>query len=204
MSTLNQSLRTLLLTTSLAIAGQAVAQLDAGFIGHRYVGAGFFLESVHDSAVDSGTGFSGSANVPINEFLDFSGSAYYERFGEFNLRDKRVSGSVVAYKDLDYFKPFVELGLAGTWQSSTINGRDYKSHDGIYVAGLGVEAIISRQSALFLRAAYNKYFDSSNGDYWTYSGGINTWFNERVGGVFSVAFHESTSTVVSFTAVFRF
>ncbi len=204
MITLQRSFRTLLVTASLALTSHAFAQLNAGFIGNRYVGAGFFLEKVDDSAVDNGTAFSAVANVPINDFLDFSGSAYHERFDEFDIRDKRVSGTVVAYRDLDYFKPFVELGLAGTWQSSTINGHTYKRHDGIYLAGLGVEAIISRQSALFVRATYNKYFDSANGDYWTYAGGINTWFNERVGSVFCVAFNESESTVVSFSVVLRF
>jgi hypothetical protein len=201
---LTPSLRRLLLTGSLLLAGSAYAQMDPGFLGKRHVGASLFIEAVHEAPVDPGSGIQGSANLPLSANLDLNGYAYYERFSDFNIRDKRIGASVIAYRELDYFKPFIEGGLANTWQSSTIAGRTYKSNDGLYIAGLGVEAAVSRQSALFIKATFNKYFDSDNGKYWTYTGGLNTWFNDKVGGLISVAFNESETTVYTFGLFVRF
>jgi hypothetical protein len=200
----SQSLRLSLVAGVLLLAGSAHAQMDPGFLGKRYAGASLFLETVHGSELDAGSGILGSANLPLSANLDLHGYGYYERFSDFDVRDKRIGASVLAYREYDYFKPFIEGGLAGSWQSSTIAGRKYESHDGLYIAGLGVEAAVSRQSALFIKATLNKYFDSDNGDYWTYTGGVNTWFNDKIGGLISVAFNESETTVYTFGLFVRF
>lgn len=204
MITSNHSLRILLTAGSLLLAGSLHAQMDPGFLGKRHVGAGLFIESVHDADLDAGTGLLGTANLPLTTGLDLTGHASYERFSDFSIRDKRLGASLVAYKELEYFKPFVEAGITGTWQESTFSGQTYKNHDGIYVAGLGVEAAVGRMTALFIKANFNKYFDNDNGDYWTYTAGVNTWFNEKIGGLFSVAFNESETTVYTFGVVYRY
>jgi hypothetical protein len=198
------SFRFLLIAGSLLLAGSAHAQMDPGFLGKRYAGASLFIETVHEVDLDAGTGMLGTANLPLNANVDLNGYASYERFSDYSIRDKRLGANLVGYLELDYFKPFVEAGVAGTWQSSTIAGRTYDSHDGIYVAGLGVEAAVGRQTAFFLKANFNKFFDSDNGDYWTYTAGLNTWFNDKIGGYASVAFNESETTVYTFGAVYRF
>ncbi len=204
MITTHRSLRLLIAAGSLLLAGSLSAQMDPGFLGKRHVGAGLFLESVHDADIGSGTGFIGTANLPLSANLDVNGFASYERFSDFSIRDQRIGATLVAYKELEYFKPFVEAGVAGTWQESTFGNRTYKSHDGLYIAGLGVEAAVGRMTALVLKADYNKYFDSDNGHYWTYTAGINTWFNEKIGGYASIAFNESETTVYTFGAVYRY
>jgi hypothetical protein len=199
-----RSLHLIVAAGSLLLTGSLHAQMDPGFLGKRHVGAGLFFEKVHDSDIDIGTGFLGTANIPLTTGLDVSGFASYERFSDFSIRDKRLGATLVAYKELEYFKPFAEAGVTGTWQQSTVFGRTYKSHDGIYVAGAGVEAAIGRMTALFIKANFNKYFDSDNGDYWTYTAGFNTWFNDKIGGFASVAFNESETTVYTFGAVYRY
>lgn len=204
MITHHRLLRTFIASCTLLVAGVGFAQMDPGFLGKRYVGAGLFFESVNDADLDAGTGFLGTANLPLGPFIDINGFASYERFNNYDIRDERLGATIVAYKELDYFKPFIEGGVAGTWQSSTFGGITYKRHDGIYIAGLGVEAAIGRATALFLKADFNKYFDSDNGDYWTYTAGVNTWFNEKIGGSFTVAFNESETTVFTFGLAYRF
>jgi hypothetical protein len=204
MITSTQSLRLLLVTGSLLLAGSVQAQMDPGFLGKRHIGAGLFIENVRDADIGSGSGFLGTANVPVTANIDINGFASYERFSEFSIRDKRLGATLVAYRELEYFKPFIEGGIAGTWQQSSFGGRTFKNHDGIYLAGLGVEAAVGRMSALFIKATFNKYFDSDNGDYWTYAAGFNTWFNDKIGGYLSVAFNESETTVYTFGAVYRF
>ena len=178
--------------------------MDPGFLGKRFAGAGLFIENVHDVDLDPGTGLLGHVNLPLAASLDLTGFASYERFSDFSIRDKRAGATLLAYYESDYFKPFIEAGVAGTWQSSTIAGRTYKNHDGLYIAGLGVEAAVSRSTALFLKATLNKYFDSDNGDFWTYTAGANTWFNEKIGATLSVAFNEGETTVYSFGIAYRF
>lgn len=204
MITTHRSLRIFIAAGSLLLAGSLFAQMDPGFLGKRYAGAGLFIESVHDADIGSGTGFLGTANLPLITGIDVNGFASYERFSDYSIRDQRLGATLVAYKELEYFKPFIEAGVAGTWQESTFGNQTYKSHDGIYIAGLGVEASVGRMTALFLKADFNKYFDSDNGDYWTYTAGLNTWFNEKIGGSFSVAFNESETTVYTFGVVYRY
>ena len=196
--------RFLALAASFLLAGSLHAQMDPGFLGKPYVGASLFFETVDDANLDTGTGLGGVANYPLHANLDLNGFASYERFSDFSVRDKRLGATVVAYKELDYFKPFAEAGVAGTWQSSSIDGRTYKNHDGIYLLGIGVEAAVGRRTALVLKAGFNKYFDSDNGDFWTYTAGLNTWFNDKIGGHVSIAFNESETTVYTFGAVYRF
>ncbi|MGC4071271.1 MAG: hypothetical protein QM760_01875 [Nibricoccus sp.] len=198
------SLRLSVIACSLLLAGSLHAQMDPGFIGKRYVGAGLFFETVHDVDIDTGTAFTGTANLPLTANFDLNGFASYESFDDYDISDTRLGAMLVAYKELEYFKPFVEAGVAGTWQESTFGSTTYKSHDGIYIAGLGIEAAVSRSTALFVKADFNKYFDSKNGDYWTYTAGINTWFDEKIGGYASVAFNEGETTLYSFGVICRF
>lgn len=200
----SSSFRCFLITGALLLAGSAHAQMDPGFLGKRYAGAGLFVEKVHDADIDAGIGILASANLPLASHLDLTGFASHERFSDYSIRDKRLGALLVAYWELDYFKPFIEAGAAGTWQSSTIAGRKYENNDGLYIGGLGVEAAISRTTAFFLKAEFNKYFDSENGDFWTYTAGANTWFNDKIGGTLSVAFNESETTVYSLGVVYRF
>jgi hypothetical protein len=198
------SLRLLVVTGCLLLGSAASAQMDPGFLGKRYAGAGLFIETVKEGNLDAGTAALAVVNQPLGANLDLNGYASYERFSDYSIRDKRIGANLVGYRELEYFKPFVELGVAGTWQSSEFNGRKYENHDGIYIGGLGVEAAVGRQTAVFLKANFNKYFDSDNGDYWTYTLGLNTWFNDKIGGSASIAFNESETTVYTFAAVYRF
>jgi hypothetical protein len=198
------SRRLLLIAGSLLFSSAAFAQMDPGLLGKRYAGAGLFIETVKESELDAGTALLGTGNFPIAANLDLAGYASYERFSDYSVRDKRIGANLVGYRELEYFKPFVELGVAGTWQSSTIGGRNYEKHDGIYNGGLGVEAAVGRHTAVFLKANFNKYFDSDNGDYWTYTAGLNTWFNDKIGGYASIAFNEGETTVYTFAVVYRY
>ncbi len=198
------SLRLLIIAGAALLAAPLHAQMDPGFLGKRHVGASLFVENVNDGAVGTGNGILGSATLPVRANIDMNGFASYQRFSDFSIRDQRLGATVLGYRELDYFKPFLEAGIAGTWQSSTIAGRTYKNHDGLYLAALGIEAALGRTTALTMKAGYNQYFDRDNGEYWTYTLGLNTWLNDRIGGLVSIAFNESETTVYTVGLVCRY
>jgi hypothetical protein len=197
-------LRLLQIAAPALLAASLHAQMDPGFLGKRHVGASLFIENVNDVDIGAGTGVLGSATLPLRANLDVNGFASTQRFSDFDIRDQRLGATLLAYRELDYFKPFVEAGVAGTWQSSTLSGRTFKNHDGLYLAAVGIEAALGRVTALTAKVGYNQYFDSDNGEYWTYTLGLNTWFNDRIGGQAAIAFNESETTVYSAGLVCRF
>jgi len=180
------------------------AQADPGFLGKRYAGASLFLESIRDSTIDSGTGILAQGNLPVAANIDLNAYASYERFSDYSIRDKRIGATIVAFRDMDHFKPFVEAGLGSTWQSSSVGNVTYKNNDGVFTGGVGVEAPVSRNTSLLLKVDYNRYFDSDNGHYWTYTAGFNSWITEKIGVLGSVAFNDSETIQYSFGAVYRF
>jgi len=188
----------------LALASAARAQMDAGFIGKRYAGLGFFSEDVRSSDIDNGDGVEFFANTPIIDWLDAGLRASYEKFSSYSLSDRRITGSVLAYTDLDWMKPFAELSVTATNQSSTVNSINYKNRETLWAVGLGAEIPFTRSSALFGSVTRNEYFNSQYDTYWTYKVGMNTWITPKLGATFAVTIWEGESTTYSVGVNVRF
>lgn len=192
------------ISIALLLAGTASAQIQAGLLGQRYAGVSVFTESLRDRNISNGNGGDLSVNLPAATNLDFAFGGSYERFSDYSVEDKRLFGTIRAHHDLNGFRPFVDLSLIGTWQSSKVGSYSYSSNDGIWAAGVGVEVPVADATAIIGRAAYQKYFKSENGHYWTYSMGLQHWFTERLGGQISVLFWESDSVIYSAGLNIRF
>ncbi len=197
MTTLKKIVVPALLGSALLLGGRAFAQNQAGQLGQRYFGASVFTENLRDSHLDNGNGAAASINLPIAPSFDFSLGGSYEKFSDYSVEDKRVFGMVRAYRELNGIRPFIDLSLIGTWQSSQVGSTSYSSNDGLWAGGLGLEVPVADTTALFARVAYHKYFKSGNGHYSTYGAGIHHWFNERIGAEASVLFWESDSITYS-------
>jgi hypothetical protein len=189
-----------------ALACIARAQMDAGFLGKRYVGASLFAENVRQQNVPNGNGLEFSGNIPLNSFLDAGVKTSFEKFSEDNLRitDQRITGSVVGYADLENYKPFAEVSLTNTAQTSTFSGLKYKNNESFSSFGAGIEAPVSRSSSIFGLITYNRYFNRNLDSYWTYKFGLNTWLTPKLGAVIAVSFWESESTTYSLGLMYRF
>lgn len=186
------------------VSTPAFAQRDAGLVGKQYAGLTVFTEDVR--SYDTGTGIGGglTVNVPASPNVDIALATSYERFGDIHLTDKRLSGTVVAYQEVSGMKVFLDGTLGGTWQSVSYGGSDVSNNDGLYGFGFGAEAPVAPATAIFGRIAYNRYFDSSNGDYWTFTLGLNHWISEKLGLIISATAYESDSVVYSGGLTLRF
>ncbi len=180
------------------------AQIEAGLIGKHYAGLTVFTEDAHSYDIGSGFGAGVMVNFPVGPHLDISAGTSFERFGDVDLTDKRLSTGVTAYQEVNGLKLFVDGTLAGTWQSIKINGRSVSNNDGIYGIGAGFEAPITPTTALFGRVGYNRYFDRDNGDYWLFSLGLNHWISEKLGLVVTVSSYEDDSIVYAAGVILRF
>jgi hypothetical protein len=141
-------------------------------------------------------------NLPLNANFDFSVNGFYERISTNSFNEKRAWATLTAYQEMSGFKPFLDLSLGNRWQSSSAFGQNFSSSDGNWTVGGGVEAPIADATALVGRVAYTRNFDK--GQHWTYTFGVNHWFNEKISGVASVSFWESESTTYSVGLNFRF
>ena len=189
----------------LALAGVSRAQqMDAGFLGKRYAGASLFIEHLNSGNIGDGYGAELNGNAPLSSFLDATVQASYEKFGDYSLKDKRFGGSLVGYADLDSWKPFAELGFTNTAQSSTVSGIKYSNSENLCSFGMGVEAPVSKSTAVFALVAYNRYFNTKIDSYWTYKFGVNTWVTPKLGAVFSVSIWDGESTTCSLGVMYRF
>jgi hypothetical protein len=188
-----------------AFAAAARAQMDAGFLGKRYVGASLFTENLRHQNISNGYGPELNGNLPLNSFLDATVKASYEKFNDYSISDRRFSGSLVGYADMETWKPFVELSLANTTQSSTtLDGIKHRSSDPFWSVGAGIEAPVTRSTAIFGVVTRNDYFDSKRNSYWTYKFGVNTWFTPKIGGVLSASFFENESVTYALGMTYRF
>jgi hypothetical protein len=180
------------------------AQTNAGLLGQRYAGLSLFSESIRNRDISNGTGGALGVNLPLTHFLDLGVSGSSESFRDYDVKDHRASASLVAHRDFNALKAFADVSLGGTWQSSEVGGVSYRDSDGIYALGVGFEAPFTDRSALFARIAHNQYFKRDRGHYWTYAGGANHWFTDKLGGSFSVTFFESSSITYSVGVNVRF
>lgn len=180
------------------------AQREAGLIGKQYAGLTVFTEDVQHADVGQGYGTGLIANFPLAPSLDLSLSASYEKFNDVHLTDKRLGATLVAYKELSGVKVFADGSLSNTWQSIKFADQRLTNNDGIYALGVGVEVPIASATALFGRVAYNRYFDQANGDYWTFSFGLNHWISEKLGLVIAVTAYEDDSIVYGAGVNLRF
>lgn len=193
-----------LIALAVLLDGIAFAQNQAGQLGQRYFGASVFTESLRDRNLDNGNGASATFNFPIASNVDLSFGGSYEKFSDYSVEDKRAFGAVRAYREFSEIRPFIDLSLIGTWQSSQVGSVSYSSNDSIWAGGVGLEVPVGDTTALFARAAYHKYFKSENGHYSTYGAGVHHWFTARVGAEASVLFWESDSIVYSVGLNVRF
>lgn len=193
-----------LLAAFLVSASGALAQQDAGLLGKQYAGISFFSENVRHFDVGTGYGAGVLANFPVATNLDAQLTASHERFGDVSLTDNRLFASLVGYQQLESVKVFADLSLGGTWQSIKISGADINNSDGIYGVGVGVEAPIATRTAITGRVGYSRYFDNDNGDYWTFSLGLNHWVNDKFGVFATVSAIDDDSTVFTIGAHVRF
>lgn len=189
---------------SLLCAGTAWAQTQAGLLGQRYVGVSVFSEDLRDRNISNGYGGDFTVNVPAAPNFDFSFGGSYERFSDYSIEDKRLFGTARVFRDLNSFKPFVDLSLIGTWQSSKVGSYSYSSNDGLWAGGVGLEVPVGDATALTGRVAYNRYFKAENGHYWTYGLSLHHWFTQKLGGQISVLFWESDSVTYSLGLNVRF
>lgn len=196
----------LALSLALAAAGasSASAQIEAGLLGRRTFGASLFTETLRNRNIDNGYGGDLSLNVPVAKNLDASFGASYERFSDFSVEDKRLFGSLRAFHEFQGLRPFLDVSLISTHQSSKVGSISYSDSDGIWAGGLGAEIPVGDATAVTGRIAYHRFFKSTNGHYTTYALSLHHWFNERVGGQASVLCWESDSIVYSVGLTFRF
>ena len=178
--------------------------MEAGFLGKRYAGVSLFTEELRHENISNGYGTEFNGTLPLNSFLDATVRASYEKFNDYSISDRRVGGSLIGYADMDMWKPFIEVSVANTAQSSTVGGIKYSSSDGYWSVGAGIEAPVTRSTAIFGLATRNNYFDSKLDSYWTYKFGVNTWFTPKVGGVISISIFEGESVTYSFGMTYRF
>jgi hypothetical protein len=187
-----------------ALAGVARGQRDAGFIGKRYVGVSLFLENIRTEDLSNGNGIELNGNVPLTDFLDASVRVSSEKINDYDISDQRFGGSLIGYADMDTWKPFMELSVANTAQSSTIAGKTYKNSENYWSVGVGIEAAVTKTVAIFGAATLNNYFDNKRDSYWTYKLGLNTWLTPKIGCMFSVSFYESESVTYTLGMNYRF
>lgn len=180
------------------------AQREAGLLGKHYAGLTVFTEDVQHADVGLGLGTGVTVNFPLAPSLDLSLAASYENFHDVHLTDKRLGATLVAYKELPGVKIFADGSLSSTWQSIKFSNGRVSDNDGIYAVGAGLEAPIAPATALFGRIAYNRYFDQANGDYWTFSLGLNHWISEKLGLVIAVTAYEDDSVVYGAGVDLRF
>ena len=189
----------------LALTGISRAQqMDAGFLGKRYAGAALYIEHLNSGDIGNGNGVELNGNAPLASFLDASVQASYEKFGNYSLKDKRLGASLTGYADLDTWKPFAELGFTNTAQSSTVSGIEYTNSENLCSFGVGVEAPVSKSTAVFGVVAFNRYFNDKIDSYWTYKFGINAWVTPKLGAVFSVSIWDGESTTYALGMMYRF
>jgi hypothetical protein len=188
----------------IAFASSARAQMDAGFIGKRYAGLDFFSENVRTVGIDNGSGVELFGNVPIVESLDASLRLSSERFDSYSITDRRITGSVLGYIDMDWIKPYAELSATTTDQSSTVRNVKYKNRETLWGVGLGLEIPCTRSSAIFCSATRNEYFNSEYNAYWTYKIGLNTWITPKIGLVLAASVWDGESTTYSAGLTVRF
>jgi hypothetical protein len=187
-----------------AFAGVTRAQMNAGFLGQRYAGASLFMEDIRKGNISNGNGVEFNANMPLTDFLDAGVRASHEKFNSYSITDRRLGGSLIGYADMDTWKPYIELSVANTAQSSTVAGVTYKNNEMYWSVGAGIEAPLSKSTAIFGLVTHNNYFDNKLDSYWTYKFGFNRWFTPKIGGVFSVTFFEGESVTYSFGLTYRF
>jgi hypothetical protein len=194
-----------LLCFSLSVGGRLfAADTDAGLLGKNYVGTNLFLEHVRTANISDGFGGALTGNFAVAPHFDLGAIASLERFSDYSIHDDRVGAYARAFTEVSGFRPFADLSLGGTWQSSTINGVTYRSNDGIFGAAFGVEAPVAKSTALIGRLGYNKYFDSKNGHYWLYSLGLNHWLTPQLNLGASVSFQDSDSITYTLHVVLGF
>ena len=182
----------------------ALAQTNAGLLGQRYAGLSLFSESIRNRDISNGTGGALGVNFPLTPFLDLGVSGSSESFSDYSVKDHRASAAMIAYRDFNVLKGFIDVSIGGTWQSSKVSGVSYRASDGLYAFGAGFEAPFTDRSALFGRIARNQYFDADREAYWTYSAGANHWFTDKLGATISVTFFESSSITYALGVNVRF
>ncbi|MBI5382572.1 MAG: hypothetical protein HZA31_11785 [Opitutae bacterium] len=186
-------------------SGTAFAQMQAGLLGKQYVQAAYFTEDIRKpSNIDNGNGASFGVNLPLMPNVDLGLGGYYESISTNDFTNKRLTATVTGYQEVNGFKPFIDVSLASDWQSSSYRGVDYSKTTGVYALGVGVEAPVSDNTALFGRIAYNKYFNGMTSRYYTYAFGFNHWFTPKVAGMASVSFWENDSVTYSVGLGYRF
>ena len=194
-----------LLCFSFAVASQlSAADTDAGLLGRNYVGTDLFIEHVRTANISDGLGGALTGNFAVAPHFDLGATASLERFSDFSIRDDRLGVYARGFTEVSGFRPFADLSLGGTWQSSTFDGVTHRSNDGIYGVAFGVEAPVAKSTALFGRLGYNKYFDSKNGHYWLYSLGLNHWLTPQLNLGASVSFQDSDSVTYKLHVVLGF
>ena len=204
MTTHRKLLGAFALGLSLMVTASLSAQIQAGLLGKRTVGLSGFAEDIRTAGISSGSGAVLGVNLPLGTNADFGFSGSYESIPTNSFQEKQAFASLTAYRELDSFKPFVDVSLGNIWQSSSFGGVQYSDNKAVYALGAGVEAPVSDATALVGRVSYNKYFDSKLGHHWTYSFGINHWLTEQVAGVASVAFRGSDSIIYTVGLALRF
>ncbi|MFT3782230.1 MAG: outer membrane beta-barrel protein [Nibricoccus sp.] len=194
----------LALITFLVLSGSVQAQMDAGLLGKRYAGLGFFSEDVRSSNIDNGDGVELYANVPVCNSLDAGLKTSYEKFSAYKLSDRRISGFAIGYVDMDWIKPFAEASVTSTAQSSTVRDIKYKNNETLWAVGIGLEIPVARSTAVTCSATRNEYFNSDFDTYWTYKVGVSTWFTPKFGGSAAVSIWDGESTTYSLGLNVRF
>src|SRR5688572_12432587 len=118
-----------------AFTSNAVAQTNAGLLGQRYFGLSLFTESIRNRDISNGNGGAAGVNFPLTPYLDLGVSGSSESFSDYSVKDHRASAAMIAYRDFNVLKGFVDFSVGGTWQSSKVSGITYRASDGLYAFG---------------------------------------------------------------------
>ena len=195
-------------SSSFAQTESAPAATSAGLLGQRYVAVSGLTEDFRDAGgLDNAFGGTIGANVPVTANLDLGFGYGYERLSDSSLkyREHVLSASLTPYlKVAENLKLFADAVVGHAWAKADTFGVTDSDNDGIWAAGVGAEFAVASRTALTGRVAYNDTFDSNSDGSWSFTGGVNHWFTEKVAGVASVTFVEDDSIIYQIGVAFRF
>jgi hypothetical protein len=178
-------------------APSLAAQISPGLLGTRHFEASLFTEDIREQGIDSGTGLTLRVNLPLRESIDLNIGGILETIDTYDFEEKQAMATLVVHGEASGFRPFADVSLGGVWQSSTVDGVNYKDDQAFGGLGVGVEAPVADATALVGRIAYNKFFSSEAGDFWLYSVGVNHWVSRKFVILGAATFREQDSIYYS-------
>jgi hypothetical protein len=128
MATHHKLLGAFALGLSLTVTASLSAQIQAGLLGRRTVGLSGFAEDLRTAGIGNGSGALLGVNLPLGSNADFGFSGSYESIPTNSFQEKQAFASLTAYRELNGFKPFVDVSIGNIWQSSSVGAFQYSDN----------------------------------------------------------------------------